>query len=71
MNDDSCVFFKEHNFLVGLSVDGFRELHDAYRVDKAGHGTFEQVMRGWNSLMKHGVECNILCTMYAATSPIP
>ncbi len=36
----------EHNFLVGLSVDGPREMHDAYRVDKGGQGTFEQVMRG-------------------------
>jgi uncharacterized protein len=52
-------------------VDGPRELHDAYRVDKAGHGTFEQVMRGWNSLMKHGVECNILCTVHAVNAAHP
>ena len=71
LNDDWCAFFKEHNFLVGLSVDGPRELHDAYRVDKSGHGTFEQVMRGWNSLMKHGVECNILCTVHAANAAHP
>ena len=46
LDDDWCAFFKEHNFLVGLSVDGPRELHDAYRVNKGGSGTFDQVMRG-------------------------
>src|ERR1017187_3196666 len=65
LDDEWCAFFKQHNFLVGLSVDGPRELHDKYRVDKGGRGTFDQVMRGWNSLKKHGVECNILCTVHA------
>jgi uncharacterized protein len=65
LDDEWCAFFKQHNFLVGLSVDGPRELHDTYRVDKGGRGTFDRVMRGWNSLKKHGVECNILCTVHA------
>ena len=39
-----CAFFREHRVLVGLSVDGPREQHDAYRVDKGGHPTFEKVM---------------------------
>ena len=63
-----CEFFKEHRFLVGLSVDGPRELHDRYRVDKGGKGTFDQVMRGWELLKKHGVECNILCTVHAGNA---
>ena len=66
LDDEWCAFFKQHNFLVGLSVDGPRELHDTYRVDKGGVGTFDQVMRGWNLLKKHGVEVNILCTVHAA-----
>ena len=41
------AFFKAHNYLVGLSLDGPREVHDAYRVDKGGQGTFDSVMRGW------------------------
>jgi uncharacterized protein len=61
-----CVFFKEHNFLVGLSVDGPRELHDSYRVDRRGQGTFDLVMRGWRLLRQHGVDFNILCTVNAA-----
>ena len=65
------AFFKEHQFLVGLSVDGPRPLHDAYRVDKGGRGTFDQVMRGWESLCAHGVDVNILCTVHAANADHP
>jgi uncharacterized protein len=66
-----CAFFKEHRFLVGLSVDGPRDLHDAYRVDKGGQGTFDQVMRGWEFLGAHSVDVNILCTVHAANADHP
>jgi uncharacterized protein len=66
LDDDWCAFLKEHNFLVGLSVDGPQEIHDTYRLNKGGQGTFQQVMRGWEHLRKHGVEVNILCTVNAA-----
>ena len=66
LDDDWCTFFKKHNFLVGLSVDGPRELHDTYRRDRRGNGTFDLVMEGWRYLRKHGVEFNILCTVNAA-----
>jgi uncharacterized protein len=66
LDDAWCAFFKKHNFLVGLSVDGPRELHDAYRRDRKGQGTFDLVMRGWRHLKDHGVEFNVLCTVNAA-----
>src|SRR5277367_5175333 len=66
LDDDWCAFFKEHNFLVGLSVDGPRDLHDTYRSDRRGQGTFDLVMRGWRLLRQYGVEFNILCTVNAA-----
>jgi uncharacterized protein len=66
LDDDWCTFFKQHNFLVGLSVDGPRELHDVYRVDRRGQGTFDKVMQGWRSLKQHDVDFNILCTVNAA-----
>ena len=56
---------QEAQVLVGLSVDGPREMHDAYRVDKGGKGTFDDVMRGWQCLNRHGVDVNILCTVHA------
>ena len=71
LDDDWCAFFKEHNFLVGLSVDGPREMHDTYRVDKGGAGSFDQVMRGWEYLTKHDVDYNILCTVHAANADHP
>ena len=46
-------------------------MHDAYRVDKGGKGTFDQVMRGWDFLREHGVEFNILCTVHAANVEHP
>jgi uncharacterized protein len=66
LDDDWCAFFKEHNFLVGLSVDGPRELHDTYRRDRRQQGTFDLVMKGWRALRKHDVDFNILCTVNAA-----
>jgi len=60
LNNEWCAFFKENNFLVGLSLDGPRHIHDTYRVDKSGKPTFDRVMRGLRLLQKHGVDCNIL-----------
>ena len=71
LNDEWCTFFKEHNFLIGLSVDGPKEMHDAYRVNKGGEGSFDQVMRAWETLHRHSVDVNILCTIHAANSDHP
>ena len=49
LDDEWCEFLKEHEFLVGISVDGPREMHDAYRVNKGGAGSFDEVMGGWRS----------------------
>jgi len=66
LDDDWACFFRQHNFLVGLSIDGPKAMHDAYRVSKGGRGTFDQVMRAWQCLRRHQVETNILCTVNAA-----
>lgn len=66
LDDEWCAFFKEYNFLVGLSVDGPREIHDTYRLDRGKRGTFDKVMQGWRYLRKHEVDFNILCTVNAA-----
>lgn len=60
LTDAWCLFLKQHGFLVGVSIDGPRELHDAYRVDRKGHPTFDDVMRGIGLLRKHGVRFNTL-----------
>jgi len=71
LTDAWGAFLKQHQVLVGLSIDGPREMHDALRVDKGGKGTFDDVMRGWECLNRHGVDVNILCTVNAANADHP
>ena len=66
LDDEWGAFFAEHGFLVGLSIDGPREMHDTYRVDKGGKGSFDRVMAGLAVLRRHGVEWNALTTVHAA-----
>ncbi len=71
LNDAWCEFFKEHDFLIGLSIDGPRELHDVYRVDKRGRPTFDNVMRGLRLLQKHEVTYNLLTTVNRVNADHP
>ncbi|MBN1936730.1 MAG: anaerobic sulfatase maturase [Anaerolineae bacterium] len=71
LTDEWCAFLRDNDFLVGLSLDGSREIHDAYRQDKAGHSVFDAVMRGLRLLQKYGVEYNILTTVHAANAGRP
>jgi uncharacterized protein len=66
LDPEWASFFREHDFLVGISIDGPRELHDAYRVNKGGKGSFDQVMAGLAHLKDAGVEWNALTTIHAA-----
>lgn len=60
-----CRFFAENRFLVGVSLDGPKELHDANRVDAAGKGTYSRVMHALQLLQSHGVDTNILSVVTA------
>ena len=71
LNEEWCEFLRKNNFLVGLSVDGPREMHDAYRVDKGGAPTFDRVMRAGRLMQQNKVEFNILCTVHAANVDHP
>jgi len=71
IDDDWAAFFKSHRFLVGISIDGPRALHDCYRVDKGGSPTFDRVMRGLNFLQEHGVEWNILAAVHSKNADHP
>lgn len=71
LDDAWCEFLAQNKYLVGLSIDGPRELHDHYRVDKGGHPTFDRVMRGIGFLKKHGVEFNTLTCVQAHNSLHP
>ncbi len=60
LDEDWCSFLAENKFLTGISVDGPKELHDVYRKDRAGNGTFDRVMQGIANCRKHKAEFNIL-----------
>lgn len=60
LNDEWCTFLKENNFLVGLSIDGPEELHNAYRVTSTGKPTFNKVMKAVELLKKYEVSFNTL-----------
>jgi uncharacterized protein len=60
INADWCKFFHDNLFLIGLSLDGPRNIHDAYRVNNAGKPTFDKVMAAVGQMTQYGVEYNTL-----------
>jgi uncharacterized protein len=64
LNDEWCAFLAANGFLVGISVDGPLESHNAYRLDKRGMGTYAQVERSLKLLKKHGVEFNTMTVVH-------
>ena len=71
LDDEWGEFLARHRFLVGLSIDGPRELHDRYRVDKGGQPSFDRVRRGIGFLKKHGAEFNTLTVVQRDNSCHP
>jgi uncharacterized protein len=71
LNDAWAEFFRENQFLIGISIDGPRALHDAYRVDKGGQPTFDRVMRGIETLKRYAVDFNTLTTVHRANAESP
>ena len=71
LNEDWAAFLKENRFLVGLSIDGPRELHDAYRVNKGGAPTFDKVMAAAKMLRKYGVRFNTLTCVHRLNASRP
>ncbi len=60
LDDEWCRFFHEHNFLIGVSIDGPKELHDNFRKTRSKKGSWDKVMRGIELCKKHKVEFNTL-----------
>ncbi len=60
LDGEWCEFFRDNDFLIGISIDGPKEMHDRYRVDKGGNPTFKKVLAGLHLLKEHKVEFNTL-----------
>jgi uncharacterized protein len=71
LDDAWCEFLKAHGFLVGLSIDGPADLHDAYRRNCQNGPTFVQVKRGLDCLRKHAVPFNVLCCVHRVNGDHP
>ncbi|MGL4911484.1 MAG: radical SAM protein [Romboutsia sp.] len=68
LTEDFVKFFKNNNFLVGVSLDGPREIHNSNRVDYNNIGSFDKVINGIELLKKFEVNFNILCVVTNQTS---
>ena len=71
LDEDWCHFLKANRFLVGLSVDGPEDLHDTYRRDRRGRGTFDKVVRAARLMQEHGVEFNTLTVVNRTNAKKP
>lgn len=64
ITEEWARFFKKYNFLIGVSLDGPKEINDARRVTGSGAGSYELIMKGINILRKHKVDFNILTVVH-------
>ena len=71
LTDEWCSFFREHNWLIGISIDGPQELHDKYRRARGGQPSFHKVMHGIRLLQKHGVEWNVMGVVNSFNADCP
>ena len=67
LNYDIASFFRDNDFLVGVSIDGPRDIHDKYRKDKGGAPTFDKVLRGIETLYRTGTQFNTMTTVNKAS----
>ena len=68
LDDAWCKFFKENQFLIGLSIDGTKQLHDMYRHDKNGNPTFDRIKSAADLMDQYGVDYNILTVVTQNTA---
>ncbi|MFA0440907.1 anaerobic sulfatase maturase [Vibrio sp. 10N.222.51.C12] len=71
INKAWCEFFVKHDFLIGLSIDGPKHIHDLHRRNIAGKSTFDRVEKAAHILKKSGVTFNVLCAVNSSNSKHP
>lgn len=71
ITDEWSEFFRENNWLVGVSIDGPQHLHDIYRKRHDGKSSFPDIMEGIENLNRHRVDWNVLATVNAANADYP
>lgn len=71
LTEEWCEFLKKQGFVVGISLDGPEDIHDRYRRDSRGRGSFDQTIRGLKLLQKHAVAYNVMASVARETACKP
>jgi uncharacterized protein len=71
LDDEWCTFLSKEHFDVGLSIDGTQGLHDKYRKDRIGSGTYGRAVEAVHRLKAYGIQPDLLCTVTSATAEEP
>ena len=71
LDENWCKLFREYNWLIGISMDGPEKIHDSYRLNKGGQGTWRRVMQSIETMQKEKVEFNVLCVVSQANVDRP
>lgn len=71
LDDEWCALFHEYKWLVGISLDGPEAMHDRYRLDRQGKGSWARVMTGIECLKRNRIEFNVLCVVSQANVEQP
>jgi uncharacterized protein len=71
LDDEWCAFLRRNNFLVGLSIDGPKHLHDEFRVTRGGQPTFDRVMAAVKRLKAHKIKFNTLTVIHRLNVKYP
>jgi uncharacterized protein len=71
IDESWCRLFREYNWLIGVSMDGPEPIHDLYRRNRGGAGTWRRVMQSIETMQKHKVEFNVLCVLSQANVEKP
>src|SRR5207248_2905774 len=71
ITEDWCDFFSRHTLRVGVSLDGPKEIHDKYRRDRRGRGTFEKTLRGIQMLQKNGIPIYVIAVLHKESLQSP
>ena len=71
INEEWCAFLRDNHWLVGVSIDGPQWMHDTYRKDRQGKGSWQRVMRGVDLLNRYGVEWNAMAVVNSQNASHP
>lgn len=71
LDDEWCAFLAQARFDVGLSIDGTAALHDAYRRDRGGGGSYARAAAAIRRLQAHGIRPDLLCTVTSDAARAP